>query len=170
MRNSKIDRITNIVWKIFAYILAIMMFALVVIVFYQVFSRFILKDNSGWTQEIATDVFVWASFLGAALAIHSGDQICMTLVLNKTKRPVKQIIQIIAALICEIFYFFFMVAGFQATKKFANTTSAKLGLPMSISYLSIAVCGIVMLFFGIFEIVKPIYDLAKKQGQESHNQ
>ncbi len=47
---------------------AIVTGALVVDVTWQVFSRFILKNPSGWTEELATFLLIWAGLLGAALA------------------------------------------------------------------------------------------------------
>lgn len=154
-----LDKAAGFVWKVLAYLLAIMMLGLVVIVFWQVICRFVLRGSSGWTSEASTFLFVWATYLGAALAIRSGSQISMTLIVVKTKRPVKQIIMTIAAVICEIFYGVFTAAGIAAMKKFADVSSPALRIPMPWAYGAFAVAGIIMLFFGIGEIIKPIREL-----------
>ena len=148
-------------WKVLACILAILMGALVLIVFWQVICRFVLKDSTGWTGEISTLIFVWATYLGAALAIHQGSQISMTLLVVKAKRPLRQIIVLIQALVCEVFYAVFMMAGIQAMQKFANVTTPSLNLPMPVAYSAIAVSGAIMLLYGIGEIIKPILELAR---------
>lgn len=162
---KKIDTIAGRVWKVLAYILGALMFALVVIVFWQVVCRFVLRSSSGWTSEISTLIFVWATYLGAALAIRSGSQISMTLIVGKVGRPVKQIIQIIAAIICEIFYGVFTAAGVAAVIKFSATTTASLRIPMPWAYGAFVVSGIIMLVFGIGEIGSPIIALIRKEDK-----
>lgn len=163
---KKLDKAAGFVWKILAYILALMLLALVVIVFWQVICRFILKTSTLWQSEISTLIFIWATYLGAALAIRSGAQICMTLVINKTKKPVREIIQLLSALICEVIYVVFAAAGFAAVHKFGGATTTGLGLPMPVVYYSFVVSGIIMILFGIGEVIKPILALAGKSLEE----
>lgn len=162
----KIDKIAGYVWKVLAYILAAMMLALVVIVFWQVICRFILKISTLWQSEISTIIFIWSTYLGAALAIRAGSQISMTLIINKTKKPVREIIMIIAALVSEIIYVVFTAAGIAAVNKFAGATTTGLNLPMPLVYSSFVVSGIIMIIFGIGEIIKPILSLAGKSLAE----
>lgn len=151
--------VINFIWKVLAYVLAALLAALVVVLFYQVICRFLVRAGNNWTQEISTLIFVWATYLGAALAVHSGAQISMTLLLVKTKYPVRQGITLIAALICELFYVLLTWSGIAAMEKFSNTMSAALRLPMSWSYGAIAFSGVVMLLLGTVEIIKPILEL-----------
>ena len=45
---------------------------LVVDVLWQVFTRFIIKDPSSWTEELATFLLIWVALLGAAVALGRG--------------------------------------------------------------------------------------------------
>ena len=45
---------------------------LVVDVLWQVFTRFILKNPSTWTEELAVFMLIWVSLLGAAVALNRG--------------------------------------------------------------------------------------------------
>ena len=45
------------------------MAVLVLDVSWQVFTRFILRDPSIWTDELATFLLIWVSLLGAAVAL-----------------------------------------------------------------------------------------------------
>ena len=94
-------KLMDALWKFFAYLLAVLLALLVAIVFYQVVCRALALSNS-WTQEISTLLFVWATYLGAALAIRSGAQISMTLLLTKTRGIPRECIALIAAVICEV--------------------------------------------------------------------
>ena len=136
-------KIMDALWKFWAYFLAMLLALLVVIVFYQVVCRAMQFSNS-WTQEISTLLFVWATYLGAALAIRNGSQISMTLLLTKTHGALRACIALSAAIICEVFYGVFCWSGIAAMQTFVGVTS----------YGAIAVSGILMLLLGSAEIVE----------------
>lgn len=159
--------IANKVWKILGYILAALFFAMMVVVFWQVFCRFVLKDSSGWTSESSMIIFVWTIYLGAALAIHSGQQIAMTMVVLKLKSPVREIVKILAALICELMYVLLTWSAIVCMDMFAKVTTPSLGLPVPIAYASMLVSGVVMVFFGIEEILKPIMAIREKKAAQA---
>ncbi len=54
--------------KLLEWVVIAMMAALCLDVLWGVFSRFILKNQSSWTEELATVLLIWVSLLGAALA------------------------------------------------------------------------------------------------------
>jgi len=46
-----------------------------VVVFYQVFTRYVLNDAAGWTEEIARYLLIAVTFLGGAMAVRRGTHI-----------------------------------------------------------------------------------------------
>jgi len=48
---------------------------LAVVVFYQVFTRYILNDAAGWTEEIARYLLIAVTFLGGAMAVRRSSHI-----------------------------------------------------------------------------------------------
>lgn len=159
-------KIIETIWKCLAYILAALMAALTLVVFFQILSRSIFKLETSWTQEVATLLFVWATYLGAALAIHNGSQISMTLLIVKTKPPMRQAISFLSALICEVFYGILLWAGIAAIQKFGHATTPALRIPMPWAYGAIAVSAVIMLVLGSVELIKPVLELKSlKQGE-----
>jgi len=49
--------------------------ALAVVVFYQVFTRYVMNDAAGWTEEIARYLLIAITFLGGAMAVRRGTHI-----------------------------------------------------------------------------------------------
>ena len=45
------------------------------VVFYQVFTRYVMNDAAGWTEEIARYLLVAVTFLGGAMAVRRGTHI-----------------------------------------------------------------------------------------------
>jgi TRAP-type C4-dicarboxylate transport system permease small subunit len=48
---------------------------LAVVVFYQVFTRYILNDAAGWTEEIARYLLIAVTFLGGAMSVRKNTHI-----------------------------------------------------------------------------------------------
>jgi len=48
---------------------------LAIVVFYQVFTRYVLNDAAGWTEEIARYLLIAVTFLGGAMAVRRGTHI-----------------------------------------------------------------------------------------------
>ena len=55
--------------NIVEWIAAVMVVALAVIVFLQVFNRFVLKAPLAWSEDLAMLLFQWVAFLGAAIGV-----------------------------------------------------------------------------------------------------
>ena len=54
---------------------AVLLAAIALIVALEVVSRYILNVSLAWSEEIARHLFIWASFLGAGVALKRGAHI-----------------------------------------------------------------------------------------------
>src|SRR5712671_4267623 len=57
------------------WIVLAVFWALAAVVFYQVFTRYVMNDAAGWTEEIARYLLVAVTFLGGAMAVRRGTHI-----------------------------------------------------------------------------------------------
>jgi TRAP-type transport system small permease protein len=57
------------------WIVLAVFWVLAVVVFYQVFTRYVLNDAAGWTEEIARYLLIAITFLGGAMAVRRGTHI-----------------------------------------------------------------------------------------------
>ncbi|MEK9618290.1 MAG: TRAP transporter small permease subunit, partial [Deltaproteobacteria bacterium] len=48
---------------------------LAITVFYQFFTRYVLSDSAGWTEEIARYLLIGVTFLGASMAVRRNTHI-----------------------------------------------------------------------------------------------
>ncbi|GAB4372058.1 MAG: TRAP transporter small permease [Kiloniellaceae bacterium] len=58
-------------------IVLVLFWALAGVVFLQFFSRYVLNDSIGWTEEIARYLLVLVTFVGAALAVRKNSHIAV---------------------------------------------------------------------------------------------
>jgi TRAP-type C4-dicarboxylate transport system permease small subunit len=130
--------------KSLEFVTAFTMGFLVLDVTWQVITRYILKDPSSWTEEIATYLVMWVGLLGAAVALNRGAHLGIDYFVAKL--TVKK------RLISEAFVYFIiftfsllilLIGGIQLVKdtlQLGQTTPAT-GIKVGYWYLSIPISG-----------------------------
>src|SRR6185295_14528954 len=64
------DRPAPAAWRLLEVTAGLLIGAMTVLVTIQVFARYVLNDTPPWSEELCRYLFVWASFLGACLAMR----------------------------------------------------------------------------------------------------
>jgi TRAP-type C4-dicarboxylate transport system permease small subunit len=62
------------------------------VVFYQVFTRYVLNDAAGWTEEIARYLLIAVTFLGGAMAVRRGTHIQVDFVYRLVPRTAGRVL------------------------------------------------------------------------------
>ncbi|PTX15746.1 Tripartite ATP-independent transporter, DctQ component [Halanaerobium congolense] len=110
------NKIFNIFFSIYKFILIILTLSMFAIVGTNVFSRFVLNNSLGWADELSRFIFIWISFLGAVMAYGSDDHVGLNFVIAKIPSAKAQnIISIISdllimAVLAIITYYGYIVA------------------------------------------------------------
>ena len=73
------------------FVTAAVMGILVIDVTWQVITRFILKDPSSWSEELATYLMIWVGLLGAAVALNRGAHLGIDYFVGKLSEKKKTI-------------------------------------------------------------------------------
>ena len=66
---SKVKKILD---RSLEVLVTVSMGVLVVDVVWQVFTRYVLRNPSDWTEELATFLMIWVGLLGASVALNRG--------------------------------------------------------------------------------------------------
>ena len=104
-------RVNHIILLIEKTSLIILMVGMLIFGFLQVFSRFILKAPIGWSEELLTYSFTWASFMGASMAIYTNSHFSVDLVTKHfSQKLLKTVRLVIWVLIC-LFAVFLLYMG-----------------------------------------------------------
>lgn len=90
------------VWLLEASVAAIMA-VLVLVVFWGVFTRFLLGSASQWTQEAAEYLIIWLTFLGAAAGFRRWEHLGLDWMAEKLTPDARRVLEVISALICALF-------------------------------------------------------------------
>lgn len=62
------------------------------IVFYQVFTRYVLEDSAGWTEEIARYFLVAVVFVGAAMSVRKNNHIQVDYLYRLIPKPLGRVL------------------------------------------------------------------------------
>lgn len=151
------EKTTQIITKSLEKILVILMAVIVIDVSWQIFTRFVIKDPSSFSEELAGFLLIWIGLLGASYALytraHLGIDI-LTAKLEGTKRVVSEIIIYVIVL---LFALFILVIGGMKLVILTftlNQISPALGIAMGYIYIVLPLTGFLMMYYSIVFIVK----------------
>ncbi|MEJ2111836.1 MAG: TRAP transporter small permease [Acidobacteriota bacterium] len=149
------DGITRAVSGILIFLMAVM----VLDVTWQVFTRFILRDPSNFTEELAGFLLIWIGLLGAGYAYrvkaHLGIDI-LTARLSGVKRPLSQIL---VSGTVFLFAFFILVIGGWRLVDLTFTLeqiSPVMGIPMGYIYLVLPLTGTLFMYYSVYFFIEAL--------------
>ncbi|MBN1999578.1 TRAP transporter small permease [candidate division KSB1 bacterium] len=152
------------------FLTALTMGVLVLDVTWQVITRFILKDPSSWTEELATFLMIWVGLLGAAVALNRGAHLGIDYFVGKFSVKNRLLSQIfVFAVVAGFALLVLMIGGWRLvalTFRWGQTSPA-LSLPMGYVYLAAPVSGFFMLIYSIEFCVESILKYMKTKSISS---
>jgi TRAP-type C4-dicarboxylate transport system permease small subunit len=86
------------------WIVLAVFWALALVVFYQVFTRYVMNDAAGWTEEIARYLLVAVTFLGGAMAVRRGTHIQVDFVYRFLPRSVSRVLSVFVDVVRAAFF------------------------------------------------------------------
>ncbi|RQW03911.1 TRAP transporter small permease [candidate division KSB1 bacterium] len=147
-------------------LVAASMLVLTIDVTWQVITRFILKNPSNWTEELATNLMIWVGLLGAAVALNYRDHLGIDYFVGKLPEKMRVRTEVFVYLSVALFSFFVMFLGglklVMITFRFGQL-SPSLRLPMGYVYLAVPVAGIFLAIYSLEFLVESIIRLRLAQ-------
>jgi TRAP-type C4-dicarboxylate transport system permease small subunit len=142
----------------------LVMAVLVLDVSWQVFTRFILKDPSTWTDELATFLLIWVSLLGAAVALKRGAHLGMDYFVERMS-PRRRLYVAVFVYVCTgLFSLCVMTIGgatLVVRKLQLQETSPALGLDLGYVYLALPISGFFLTIYSIELLVDSVRALSQ---------
>lgn len=134
--------------KIARWLVQITVAVMTVTVTMQVIWRYFLKNPLMWAEELARYGLVWMTFIGAAVALRSGELACVDLLITKLPKQWKKAVTYIVIvlntiLLAFLLYFSIEMIGLPSV---TNQVSPALRIPMNLVYLGVPLgMGLVLL-------------------------
>jgi len=137
---------------------------LVLDVLWQVFTRFILRDPSSWTEELATFMLIWVSLLGAAVALNRGSHLGIDYFVGKLSARNRVITEIFVFVCISVFSLLvMMIGGASLVSKtlYFGQESPALGIKVGYVYLAIPISGFFLVLYSVIGLVERVNELVK---------
>lgn len=122
----------------------ILLIAMCLVTFAQVFFRFVIVHSLPWSEEFSRYALVWASFLGASIALKRGLHIGVEAFIGKLPEGKRRSIYLLTLILILIFLLTVMVKGFQLAQFNMRQSSPAMRIPMGFPYLAIPVGAFLM--------------------------
>ena len=166
-----LDRILNV-------LAGVSFLAMVALTCWQVFTRYILKNPSSWSEELVSYLFGWMALLGASIVVGERGHMNIPIVVDRMGEKGKKFFAVFAEVIGCLFAMVILVfGGVQITSLAMGQMTSSLGLPVGVFYIVLPLSGILnMIYTGlnIVEILNGTIDLChheegdrEKKGKEA---
>ena len=129
-----------------------LMVLMVLAVTWQVFTRFIIRDPSSYTEELARFLLIWIGILGAAYALRTRAHLGIDLIAQRVGEKDRKRIQVTVYSTVIFFAFFVMVVGGIRLVNITfslNQISAAMGIRMGYIYTVLPLSGILMIIYSL---------------------
>jgi TRAP-type C4-dicarboxylate transport system permease small subunit len=128
--------------------------AMVVLTCWQVFTRYLLKNPSTWSEELVSYLFAWASLMGAALVTSERGHMNIPILVEKCGKTGQKILNCLCELIAFLFSAIILVYGGIAISRLAmGQMTSSLGVPIGIFYIVLPVCGILNMIYTVMNMI-----------------
>lgn len=128
--------------------------AMVILTCWQVFTRYVLKNPSPWSEELVSYLFGWMALIGASLVTGERGHMNIPVVVEKMGPGARKFFLILAEVIAFLFSAVILVyGGVKITSLAMGQLTSSLGVPIGIFYIVMPLCGILNMVYTVLNII-----------------
>lgn len=142
--------------RVLVVLLVALFAALVLMVVWQVLSRYALNSPSAFTEEAARYLMIWVSLLGASYVFRMRLHIGLDLLTRKLTGSNKRIVEVAALTAAVLFALLILLVGGARLVELTwslDQVSAVLGIRMALVYLAIPLSGGFILLYTLEQLL-----------------
>ncbi|MFQ5805111.1 MAG: TRAP transporter small permease [Phycisphaerae bacterium] len=145
-------------------LVAIVMAVLVVDVVWQVFTRYVLRSPSSWTEELATFLMIWVGLLGASVGLNRGAHLGIDYFLQKLPARRRLLTEVLVFACTGLFSL--TALGIGGATLVVRTleleqTSPALGIRTGYVYLALPISGFFLTLYSVQFMVERLLTLTR---------
>lgn len=155
MSDSLVNSAINGLAKVLEKLMIVLVTAMMLSLFWQVFTRFVIKVPATWTEEIARYTFIYLVMIGAALGVKNSVHFGMTMLSDKLHGRARDLYQRFVIngiiLICAVFLVYY---GVEFTRMYGmNRVSPTFLTPMAWVFGIVPFSGTLMVIFSLQNMI-----------------
>ena len=122
---------------------------------WQVFTRYVLKNPSTWSEELVSYLFAWMSLMGASIVTSESGHMNIPVLVDRLNPQMRSYMRILHELIALLFSIAILVyGGWQISRLAMGQMTSSLGVPVGIFYFVIPLCGVLNIIYTIINIAE----------------
>ncbi len=143
--------------KLVEFVTCALLTALVLIITWQVFSRYVLGTTPSWSEEISVILVVWFGMLGAGLGVRDGSHLAVEFIVRGMSAGPRMFFHRLSFALIIAFSGLMVIGGFRLVKFVMdnNEINPATGIPVGYTYLALPLAGI----FIFMHALKHLLDL-----------
>lgn len=154
------EKIRKVLLMLLWFLAAAFLLTMTSCVFLQVLTRYVFHFAFSWPEELARFCFIWASLLGAGLALEQKKLHDIDFVFNRFPESFKPLVAIVAHLLVCVILTVLLVFGIKLATLVHMQVSPAMEIRMSFVYSAIPFTAGLMLISYIFETIARVKELS----------
>lgn len=128
--------------------------AMTILTCWQVFTRFVLKNPSSWSEELISYLFAWASLLGAVLVTGERGHMNIPILVERLNPLGQKLLNCFGELVALIFSAAILIyGGTQINALAMGQMTSSLGVAVGVFYILLPICGAFSVVYTILNIM-----------------
>jgi TRAP-type C4-dicarboxylate transport system permease small subunit len=140
--------------------------ALIVLTVIQVLSRYVLKMPVTFTEEMGRFLFIWVSFLGAALVMKNDSHMRLDILKDKLSTRVTTALELFVYTAILIFSVVVFSESFRLIKATTRQIAPVSRLPMAVVYLVLPISTFFMSLYSVRYMYLAIKNIARDRNDK----
>lgn len=161
------NQIRAAVDKVLEWAVIFLMGANVLNVLWQVFTRFVLRNPSSYTEELARFLLIWVGLLGASYAVSKKLHLAIDYFTGKIKGTGQVYVEMFIQFCVFSFALFVMVVGglrLVIITLTLNQISAALQIQLGYVYMVLPISGLLIMFYSLLFMIDQFRILSNRNA------
>jgi TRAP-type transport system small permease protein len=130
-------------------IMIVLTVAMVSLVTYQVFERYVLHYTPPWSEELSVNLMIWFGMLGIAAGVRRGAHMSLHFFADKMPKGVQAVLEILKYLMILVYVSVLLWQGIVLVRLTMSQKSAAMDLPIGYVYLSLPVSAALIIIYTV---------------------
>jgi len=141
-------------WRLLEVVAGLLIGAITVLVTVQVFSRYVLNDTPPWSEEVCRYLFIWASFLGACVAMGRASHLGVDSLVTRLPAGSREILRHAVNALVAVFCGLLVWQGAALVPAMASQRSPSMGISLQYVFAAVPIAALIMLGLQLKELAR----------------
>lgn len=161
--NGVLGRVEASITRAVYFLCVVLAAVMVIVIFAQVVFRYVFEDSLSWSEELGRYLFIWITFLGAALGVRSNAHVALDSLVKVMPPAIQKPVRWIGYLAMLALAVVMVVTGQSLIELGMRQRTAAMQLPMGYVYVVLPVSGALMILYLLFDL----FGLREKEGDQA---